>query len=176
MDRGTFVDHGGRPSVRFQRTYNHPIERVWAAVVNPAELAHWFPSKVELEPRVDGRISFSGDPNTEPSTGRVISFDPPRYLAFTWGGEELHFELEEVGSGQCRFTLTDVLEARDAAARNAAGWSVCLGEFSKHLDGELADGPHSETAGPWRALYDGYVASGMPSGAFIPEVPSAAKD
>jgi uncharacterized protein YndB with AHSA1/START domain len=168
MDRGTFAEHEGRPSVRFQHTYNHPIERVWAAVVEPSELTHWFPSAVELDPQVGGQITFSGDPHAEPTAGRILVFDPPHHLAFTWGAEELHFELETVEPGRCRFTLTDVLEARDAAARNAAGWSVCLGELTKHLGGQLAAGPHSATAEPWQGLYDDYVAAGMPSGAFIP--------
>lgn len=173
MDRGTFTEHEGRPSVRFQHTYDHSVDRVWAAVVDPSELARWFPSKVELDPRVGGRITFSEDPHLEPTVGRVLVFDPPRHLAFTWGGEELHFELQPVEPGRCRFTLTDVLEARDAAARNAAGWSVCLGELTKLLADGHADGPHSVTAEPWQALYDEYVTSGMPSGAYIPREPTS---
>lgn len=172
MDRGTFTEHEGRPAVHFEHIYEHSIERVWAAVVDPAELARWFPSAVEMEPRTGGRISFSQDPHSEPTTGRILAFDPPRHLAFTWAGDELHFHLAAAGPGRCRFTLTNVLEARDTAARNAAGWSVCLDELSKHLTGTPSNGPHSESASPWRAVYDDYLASGMPSGAAIPELPA----
>jgi uncharacterized protein YndB with AHSA1/START domain len=167
-DRGTFVDIDGRPAVRFERTYPHPPERVWAAITEPGELAHWFPSAVSLEPRVGGTVTFSGDPNAEAESGSVLAYDPPRVLAYTWGGDELHFRLDATGSGGCTLTLVNVLETRDAAARNAAGWTVCLAELDKHLSGVVADGPHSATAQPWEPLYDAYVAAGMPAGAPIP--------
>ena len=65
-------------------------------------------------------------------------------------------------------TLTNVRDARDAAARNAAGWAVCLAELGKLLAGRTADGPHSATAESWQEHYDSYVAQGLPSGAFVP--------
>lgn len=43
MDLGTYIEHNGRPAVRFERTYAHSVDRVWAAVSDPEELAHWFP-------------------------------------------------------------------------------------------------------------------------------------
>lgn len=168
MDRGTYLEHDGRPAVRFQRTYPHPVERLWAAVTETDELSHWFPSAVRMQPHVGGTIEFSGDPNQEPTSGSILTFDPPRRLAFTWGNDELHFELEPVGDDSCTLTLINVLEARDTAARNAAGWSVCLAELDKYAHGETAAGPHSDTAASWKPLYDAYVAAGMPSGAPIP--------
>jgi uncharacterized protein YndB with AHSA1/START domain len=168
MDIGTYVELAGRPAVRFSRTYPHPIERVWAAVTEPDQLRHWFPSAVKLDLKVDGTIAFSGDPNVDDTTGTILACEPPRLLVFSWGGNELHFELEAVGTGACRFTLIDVLSERVAAARNAAGWAVCLGELEKRLGGEQADGPHSATALAWRPLYEAAVAAGLPSGAPIP--------
>jgi uncharacterized protein YndB with AHSA1/START domain len=168
MDRGTFVDFDGRPAVRFERTYRHPPARIWSAITEPGELAHWFPATVSLEPRVGGTIEFTDDPNTDPKSGTVLAFDPPRWLAYTWGGDELHFRLEPTETGGCTLTLVDVLETRDAAARNAAGWTVCLAELDKHVSGAVADGPHSSTAEPWDPVYTDYVAAGMPAGAPIP--------
>jgi uncharacterized protein YndB with AHSA1/START domain len=168
MDRGTYIERDGRPAVRFQRRYPHPVERLWAAVTEPGELAHWFPSTVRIEPRAGGTIAFSDDPHVEPSSGTVLMFDPPHRLAFTWGGDELHFELSPVGDSSCELTLINVLQARDTAARNAAGWSVCLAELGKHVSGAVAGGPHSDTAESWRVHYDGYLADGLPSGAHIP--------
>jgi uncharacterized protein YndB with AHSA1/START domain len=171
MDRadfGTYVEHDGRPAVRFVRTYPHSIDRVWAAVTSPDELRRWFPARVAVDLREGGTITFSGDPHTEDRSGTVLACDPPRRLAFTWADDELHFELEPLGDGQCRFTLINVLHERNAAARNGAGWHVCLAELDKILDGERADGPHGTSAMPWQPLYDAYVAAGMPSGAEIP--------
>lgn len=167
-DRGTYIEHDGHPAVRFVRRYPHPAERVWAAVSESGELARWFPSHVEIERRVGGRITFSGDPNMPPSSGTVLAYDPPRLLAFTWGGDELHLTVEPDGPGACTLTLVNVLEARDTAARNAAGWAVCLGELDKHLGGDSADGPHSATAQPWQEHYAAYVAAGVPAGAPVP--------
>jgi uncharacterized protein YndB with AHSA1/START domain len=168
IDPGTFVDADGRPAVRFQRTIPHSQQRLWRAITDPDELAHWFPSRVELEPRAGGRVAFTGDPNLPPSSGTVLVYDPPRQLAYTWGNDELHFELEAVSDEACRLTLTNVLEARQAAARNAAGWELCLAELATHLSGGDGAGPHATDMAVWWRMYDAYVAAGLPSGAHVP--------
>jgi uncharacterized protein YndB with AHSA1/START domain len=168
-DGGSYVEVDGRPAVRFVRMFAHDIERVWTAVTRPDELAHWFPARVAIDLRVGGEITFGDDPRVEDQPGVVLVCDPPRHLAFTWGDDELHFDLETVSDGHCRFTLTNVLHEANAAARNAAGWSVCLGELDKHVAGQRADGPHSQSAQAWQPLYDHYRAAGLPSGAAIPE-------
>ena len=162
MDLGSYHEQDGRPAVRFQRTYPHPVERVWAAVTDEVELAHWFPAQIRIEPRAGGEVRFGDD-----GTGRVLVFDPPHRLAFTWGGDELQLRLEPVEEG-CRLTLIDVLADGRTAARNGAGWHVCLDELTKWLDGIASDGPHGQTATPWQPTYDAYLAAGMPSGAPIP--------
>ena len=48
----------------------------------------------------------------------------PRRLRFTWGEDTITFELSPV-SGGTTFILSEVLGA-ERAARNAAGWEVCL--------------------------------------------------
>jgi uncharacterized protein YndB with AHSA1/START domain len=169
MERGTLIDHDGRPAVRFRREFGQPVERVWDAITNPDDLAAWFPSKVRMESRVGGTIEFYGDPNQPEtrSSGTILIYEPPTRLAYSWHASELHFRIDPTGNG-CVLTLTDVLESRDAAARNAAGWTVCLSELTKHLDGQKVDGLHSDGAESWRQHYDDYVAAGMPSGAWIP--------
>jgi len=167
MERGTYVEHDGRPAVRFVRSYPHPVERVWTALTDPEELGHWFPSSVRMEQRAGGTVTFDGDPHAAPSTGTVLVFDPPRRLAYTWGGDELRFELTPLVAG-CRLTFTTLLEGPDTAARNAAGWEVCL----EALDSALGGGTPTTPAGPtpaWRRHFDAYVAAGVPSGAPVPE-------
>ncbi|HEX4700574.1 MAG TPA: SRPBCC family protein [Pseudonocardiaceae bacterium] len=171
MDLGTYIEHEGRPAVRFERAYPHPVSRLWAAITEPGDLSHWFPATVSIRrPDVGGTIEFTGDPNAEPTAGTILVFDPPTRLAYTWGADELHFHLKPNGDNACTLTLIDVLESRDAAARNAAGWTVCLLELDHHIAGEPTKGPHSDTAEPWQPLYDSYVAAGMPAGAPIPGV------
>ncbi|CAM5687913.1 hypothetical protein SALBM217S_03175 [Streptomyces griseoloalbus] len=87
----------------------------------------------------------SGDPALEDSTGRVVAVDPPRHLSFTWEEDEIHFDLEELGEKRTRFTLTNAPGAENTAARNSAGWDVCLSALDAWARGERFEGPH---AGP----------------------------
>ncbi|MEU9957716.1 SRPBCC family protein [Streptomyces sp. NPDC050982] len=166
---GTYLTlDDGRPAVRFTRTYDHPVDRVWEFVTEPGELAHWFPSRVEIELREGGTIRFGGDPNMDDSTGRVLAVDAPRHLSFSWGGDELHFDLEELDEKRTRFTLTNVLEAENTAARNGAGWEVCLSALDARSRGASSGGPHAGAGAPWQEVYRAYVEAGVPSGAPIP--------
>ncbi|MBO8195607.1 SRPBCC family protein [Streptomyces oryzae] len=168
VDLGIFVERDGLPAVRLERPFAVSPEEVWQALTEPNRMAAWFPSPtVYLEPMVGGRVDFAGDPYAEDHSGTVLEFDPPRRLGYTWGDDELLFELGRRGEG-CVLALTDVLEQREAAARNAAGWDVCLEELGKLLSGGTPSGPHDASASDWQARYDAYVAAGMPSGAPVP--------
>lgn len=166
---GTYLTlDDGRPAVRFSRTYDHPVDRVWHFVTDPDELQQWFPSRAEMELRPGGTVRFTGDPNMPGSTGRVLAVDPPRHLAFAWGGDELRFDLEAVGDRRTRFTLTNVLGEADTAARNGAGWEVCLAALDAKARGERFEGAHAGMSAPWKEFYDAYLGAGVPSGAPVP--------
>ncbi|MFF7970040.1 SRPBCC domain-containing protein [Streptomyces sp. NPDC007905] len=168
---GTYLTlDDGRPAVRFSRVHDHPVERVWRFVTDPDELAQWFPSRPDMDLRPGGVIRFSGDPNMPESTGTVLALHPPRHLSFEWGGDELHFDLAEADGGRTRFTLTNVLAAENTAARNSAGWEVCLAALDARAGGERSQGPHAGAGARWKEFYDGYVGAGVPSGAPVPGV------
>lgn len=169
MDLGSYVEIDGRPAVRFERVYPHPVERVWRAVSKPAELVGWFPSEVTLEPRVGGSVVFTGDPNLPATAGRVLAYDPPRRLAFTWGYDELHLTVEPAGPGDARLILVNILADRSAAARNASGWLVCLDELARIIADQPGDGPHGpEATARWRPVYEAHLEAGLPAGASVP--------
>lgn len=167
-DRGTYVVTDGRPAVRFTRVYAHSVEEVWSAITAPEQLKQWFPFHTVIEPRVGGVVSFSGNPLAPDFTGNVLVYEPPRRLAFSWGGSELRFELEAVDEHRCRLTMTDFLEAEDTAARSAAGWSMCLRELDSLLGGDGGPGPQTTASRSWQEYYDSYMAAGVPHGAAIP--------
>jgi uncharacterized protein YndB with AHSA1/START domain len=166
---GTYEEIEGRPALRFERSFKHPVERVWSAVSDPEEMRRWFPATVTVDLRPGGAMSFEfDDPDAPATTGEITELDPPRLLAFSWGGDLLRFELEPEGKGS-RLVFIHFLSQRNEAARNAAGWDVCLRELDRHVAGEPASAPGIGVTPEWRDLYDGYVSSGMPSGAPIPE-------
>ena len=163
---GTLVTIDGRAALRFERRYPHDVERVWRAVTDPAEMSVWFPSDVLGERAVGAELLFddesqravahaAGEPARDAGpalTGRVVAFDPPTVFSFTWGGELLRFELHPDGDGT-RLLFTQVLSHPSVAARNGAGWHVCLGELGRLLDVP----PSAAEVGEGFGVYQGYV-------------------
>ena len=125
----TFTPGERDATIQVERRFAHPPERVWRAVSEPTGLAAWFPSTVEIDLRVGGRVGFSFGED-----GKVTELDPPRLLAFTWDGELLRFELEPDGDGT-RFRLLHTFADREAAASSAAGWQECTAALGRSLDG-----------------------------------------
>jgi uncharacterized protein YndB with AHSA1/START domain len=165
---GTYETIDERPVLRFERRLAHPVDAVWRAVTEPDELAQWFPNTVEVDLRPGGRMAFTF-PGGEapPLQGEVVEIDPPRRFVFMWGGDELSFDLEPQDDGDgCLLRLTVALDDREKAARDAAGWHVCL----DGLERLLADGAAARPfpADEWRGHYEEYARLGLPTGAPIP--------
>jgi uncharacterized protein YndB with AHSA1/START domain len=165
---GTYDDTGGRPLLRFERRLEHPVDLVWRAITDPAELAHWFPTEVrgDLTPGATLTFTFPGDDQAH--HGEVVEADPPRVLAFTWFGDLLRFELEPAGDDATTLRFTQKIAEVDAAARTMAGWTVCLDRLEARLAGRPATAPGPEATAEWQAHYGHYVDSGVPSGAPVP--------
>ena len=53
--RGTLSKVGREHVLRFERFYPHPREEVWAALIEPERLAHWFPAAIVGERRAELR-------------------------------------------------------------------------------------------------------------------------
>jgi uncharacterized protein YndB with AHSA1/START domain len=167
---GAYDTIENRPALQFERRLSHPVEVVWQAITQPEELEQWFPSKVEVEeltPGAEMTFRFENMPLDAPSTmtGRVTEFDPPRLFEFYWGGDHLRFEIEPVGGSEeeCLLRLTVLLEEREKAARDGAGWHVCLDRLGRQLAGAEPGGRED-----WRGLYEEYQRRGVPAGAPIP--------
>ena len=167
---GAYDTIENRPALRFERRLSHPVEVVWQAITQPDELEHWFPSRVEvdeLRPGADMTFRFENMPLDAPSTmtGRVLAFDPPRLFEFFWGGDHLRFELEPAGHSEeeCLLRLTVLLDEREKAARDSAGWHVCLDRLGRQLAGAEPGGRED-----WGRLYAEYQRRGAPAGAPIP--------
>lgn len=134
MIDGTLETIDGRPALRFERRMAHPIERVWRAVTEPAELARWFVAPVPWTPTLGETFGAEG------AAAEITALDPPRLLAWTWADERYAFELAPDGDG-CRLVFTHVFDPRHGPAdQHAAGWET----YFERLDVHLAGGALSE--------------------------------
>lgn len=173
---GRYETIENRPALSFERRLSHPVDVVWRAITESGQLQQWFPCQVEVDELREGAemtFTFEHMPLDAPSsmTGRVTEYDPPRAFAFTWGppthDDHLRFELEPVSSDASVLRLTVLLDSREKASRDGAGWHVCLDRLEGLLGGE--DGPAVTGAShDWRELYDEYQRRGVPAGAEIP--------
>lgn len=152
---GTLERTADGPRLRFTRRLQHPPERVWRALTEPAHLAAWFPDRIVVERWVPGApLRFEpAEGVAEPFDGEVLVVEPPRVLELRWGTDVLRFELAVDGDG-CVLTLLDTLDAVGKAARDGAGWHVCLDQLEHHLAGAAPDWSPGER---WRAVHPGYV-------------------
>jgi uncharacterized protein YndB with AHSA1/START domain len=145
-------DEEGRAVLRFERILAHPPERVWRALTEPGELSAWHPTPFELEPAVGGVIGYISTPGAPGMPeGTLTAFEPPRLLAHTWGEDSLRWELQPHPNGSL-LTLTHTFGDRFKAARDAAGWHLCLDALSRTLDGTSvsreADATHLPSGWP----------------------------
>jgi uncharacterized protein YndB with AHSA1/START domain len=148
---------GGKTILRFERRLAHPPAKVFNAISDPAELRHWFPATVETELRPGAPVTFTfEDMDIDASGGEIVEVEPPKLLVYTWGDDVLRWEVVPEGDG-CRLFFSHTLAeggmsgGRPGAARNAAGWDVCLGALTARLAGEEA------LQTDWFPRFEGYV-------------------
>jgi uncharacterized protein YndB with AHSA1/START domain len=145
----------------FVRHLPHSPERVWRALTEPAELSAWFPTSIEGERKAGAPLVFTFPAHQAPPfEGELLSYDPPRVLELMWGPERLRFELVATPEGT-KLTLLNTFAELGKAARDAAGWHVCLDA----LAGLLAGGAGEPTA--WGTVHARYVERFGPQAATI---------
>lgn len=128
---------------------------MWRWLVDDDKRSQWFAAGT-IEPRPGGTVSLVFDHDnlsTEAvpyperfldtkgfvAPGEVVECDPPRLLAFHWGGgnDLTRFELEDAGDNRTRLTLTHSrLNDRKERVGTAAGWHAHLAV----LEAKLSDG------------------------------------
>lgn len=167
---GSYEQIDGSPVVRFERSFPHPPDEVWDAVTDPTRLAQWFPTSVEFaQLRAGEPITFRFAQDRYPAmAGVILEVQPRSRLVFTWGDDELTFELEPRDEGAaCRLAFSVVLDSADKAARDSAGWDDCLDTLDQVVAGRTPKRP--DPSEKWRAYYEEYQRRGLPATAEIPE-------
>ena len=160
--KGTLEQAGPRWRLRFTRDLDHPVSRVWQAITEPGHLEAWFPHRITGDWVAGAPLTFSDPQGRGPDFGgEVIACEPPSLLEFRWGPDVIRLEIGARGAG-CTLTLLDTFGELGKAARDAAGWHVCLESLASHLD--HAPGPPGNL---WMEVHPGYVSSFGPEASAI---------
>jgi uncharacterized protein YndB with AHSA1/START domain len=162
---GNLEQTAAGPRLRFTRHLAHPPEKVWRALTEPEHLAAWFPDTIVVSRWEAGaplRFEHPGMPEGG-FDGEVLAYEPERLIELRWGTDVLRFELEPDGDGT-HLTLLDTFDELGKAARDAAGWHVCLDQLEHHLDGSP---PPWDASDRWREVHPGYVERLGPEAATI---------
>ncbi len=152
---GTFERHGDELDVRFERFYPRSVETVWSALTEPERLRDWMGAAL-VEPRVGGRIELMIGA-AHPMTGRILVWDAPRVLEFTWSNADapnstVRYELIRDGDGaRVIFTHRRMPHARSALM--LPGWHTFFAILASLLEGTTP--PRSERS--WRDMQGVYV-------------------
>jgi uncharacterized protein YndB with AHSA1/START domain len=154
QDLGELERRGEKAVLRFTRRLGHAPEKVWRALVEPEQLAAWFPTTIDGERAVGARLDFRHrDDLAEAFEGQMLAFEPPSLLELRWGPDVLRFELTPDGDGTL-LVFTDTLEELGKAARDGAGWHECLDRLVYVLATQT---PPWSPAERWRQVHGRYV-------------------
>ena len=126
------------------RDLAHAPAKVWKALTEPDQLREWAPfdSDRSLGSVGTAKLTTVGAPKPLVSETQVRRADAPRVLEFSWGEQDLRWELEPKGTGT-RLTLWHSIDRR-FISMGAAGWHICFDV----LERLLADRPLGRLVGP----------------------------
>ena len=129
-----------------ERVYNHPVERVWDALTDPAKMTIWF-LKAEWDFRPGGRIAFTFPDEAKTRTyGTFTAIEPLRLMEFIWHNDDgqpdelARWELFDQGS-KTRLVLTYTRVQENMATSVSTGWHIVLNDFGNFLDGKRQVSP-----------------------------------
>ena len=144
------------------RELRHPPARVWEALTDPEHLREWAPfdSDRSLGAVGTAKLTTVGAPSAYVSETRVTRADAPRALEYTWGGNDLRWELEPLGNGGTRLRLWHKIDRR-FISMGAAGWHIAFDVLDRLLGGTRIGriaGADAMKFGGWQRLNAEYAA------------------
>jgi uncharacterized protein YndB with AHSA1/START domain len=150
------------PPVREEVLVDVPVERAFE--VFTSDMAGWWPpehhlldgelAEIVLEPRAGGRIYDRATDGSECQWARVLAWDPPHRLVFSWDislqwtvetdperTSEVEVRFTPEGNGRTRVALEhrhierhgEGWEGMHSAVGSPDGWAVGLGRFADHV-------------------------------------------
>jgi uncharacterized protein YndB with AHSA1/START domain len=146
-------------TLKIQRLLPGPVERVWDYLTQSDLRRKWLASG-DMQPKAGSEfeLTWRNDELTNPPgkrpegfgaehsmTSRIIAFDPPRKLAYTFGVHgEVSFDLQPAGQRVLLTLIHRRLPDRNTMLKVSAGWHA-------HLDILVARASGAEPAPFWDA-------------------------
>ena len=149
-------------AVQSEIVVDAPIERAFAVFTEG--IGSWFPSEYNLlavdiaervfEPRVDGEVYDRGVDGSECHWGRVLAYDPPNRVVFSWDIDpqwQIESDPDKTSEVEVRFSAEapdrtrvelehrnlerhgDGWENTRDSLTGEGGWEWCLQRFATHL-------------------------------------------
>ena len=142
---GELIPHGDRATIIFKRLMHHAPESIWEALTDPAALKDWFmASHAKFDGRVGGDYEMTAGPAQIKSTGKILTWDPPRVLEYEWKtgprqeipkGEDCVVRWELVVQGKSTLlTLTFKNITQQSALGFTPGWHTFLDRLAAQMD------------------------------------------
>jgi uncharacterized protein YndB with AHSA1/START domain len=143
-----------RDTIERELVLRAPIERVWTAITDSAQVSKWFGSEGTIDPRPGGVASF-GWPGFGTFHARVDEVDPPRRFAYHWCLDKdtpvdvgpttrVEFTLEEVAEGTRLRLVESGFASLPEGVRdrhlieNTEGWKEELAELAGYVGAPAA--------------------------------------
>jgi len=118
------------------RELRHSPDKVWQALTDPEQLREWAPFDADQSLGAAGRtvkLTTVGAPTPHVTDTTVSRADAPRVLEYSWGGQDIRWELDAVPGGT-RLTLWHNIDRR-FISMGAAGWHICFDVLDRMLSG-----------------------------------------
>jgi uncharacterized protein YndB with AHSA1/START domain len=118
----------------FERIFDQPVSRVWAALTEPDQLAKWL-APTTIEGREGGTITLHLTGGT--MGGKILKWKKNELVEYVWhNGSSVRWQLLSEGKGRTRlvFTHKKVLESQLVDA--AKGWHYHLDALTLILEGK----------------------------------------
>ena len=131
-------------SVEVSKVINAPIEKVFKAWIDPAQMSQWYhpegmtTTDVANNAVKDGKYTFVmkwGD-KTFPHKGKYLEVDEPNRLVFTWNDEKstVAIDFTQVGDNQTEVRLVHAGFADEQSHGNhSKGWVGTLNNLDKYF-------------------------------------------
>jgi uncharacterized protein YndB with AHSA1/START domain len=166
---GKVTFEGNYATLRYERYFPHPPEKVWKAITDPEEVSQWFSTTAKIDARLGGTLEYIAVPVGFRRTGSILEWNPPHVFE-----HEMHVDPHpQLPKGDPEsvirwelarhdydtiVTVTHSRLVKDTSIRFAIGWHSFLDRLAAQLNGENLPN-HKERSAAVAGLYSAQYAA-----------------